>query len=236
MSVLKPITHPNPKVSVAIPTLPENGYEPPDSLRNQSFDEYEVIVVSDAELNRCEARNKGMEAAEADIVAQTDDDCIPPETWVGDIYENFCDNPELVLVEGTLDKLRVSPRNYPGANLAYRRDLALDIGGFDSELDGWRADTDFGWRMEIEYGVECCRQDTRLEVKHQGVLRTNVSRELERKFRARYPERYFTVLDHPHSVVSKRTGKIVAVAYSLFPRLSEFLIRIFEGRVRTDPK
>ncbi|GAA0546225.1 hypothetical protein GCM10008994_21420 [Halorubrum ejinorense] len=233
MSVIKPITHPNPEVSVAIPTLPKNDYEPPEPLRNQSFNAYEVVVISDAELNRCEARNKGMEAAEADIIAQTDDDCIPPETWVGDIYKKFNNNPELVLVESTLDKHQVPPRNYPGANLAYRKDLALDIGGFDSELDGWRADTDFGWRMEIEYSLERCQQDTRLEVKHQGPLRTSVDREIERKFRARYPKRYFTVLDHPHSIVSKHTGKIAAAAYSFFPRFTENLIRVFQARVRT---
>lgn len=236
MSVLKPIKHADPEISVVVPTLPHNSYEPPESLQNQSLDAYEVIVISDADLNRCEARNKGIEVANADIVAQTDDDCIPPETWLEDIKENFTEYSNLVIVEGILDKLKVSPRNYPGANLAYQRDKALNIGGFDAGLDGWRADTDFGWRLEDEYGLNCCQQDPELEVKHQGLLRTNVNREIESKFRSRYPERYFTVLDHPHSIVNKRIGKIVSVTYSLFPRLTEHLIRVFEGRVRTQPK
>ena len=228
MTVQKPISHPNPEVSVAIPTLPKNEYEPPDILRNQTFDAYEVIVVSDAELNRCEARNKGIEVANGDIVAQTDDDCTPPETWVEDIYTRFRDNPNLAIVEGPLDKHRTSPRNYVGANMAYRRDLALNIGGFDSGFDGWRADTDFGWRMEIEYGVDQCRYDEGLEVTHQGPLRTNVNRELERKFRARYPNRYFTLLDHPTSAIGDTAGKAVALVYSLFPKPTERLIQAFK--------
>ena len=228
MPVLKPVTHSDPQVSVVVPTLPENNYEPPDTLRNQTFDAYEVIAVSDAELNRCEARNEGMEIATADIVAQTDDDCTPPETWIENIHRQFSEDRNLVLVEGPLDKHRSSPRNYVGANMAYRRDYALDIGGFDSEFDGWRADTDFGWRMEIEYGVDRCRYDANLEVVHQGPLRTNVNRELERKFRARYPDRYFTLLDHPTSVIGDQTGKVVAIVYSLFPKPTERLIQAFE--------
>lgn len=235
MSVLKPVTHPNPKVSVVIPTLPSNNYEPPETLLNQSFDYYEVIVIADANLNRCEARNKGMEIADGRIIAQTDDDCIPPRDWVKNIYSYFSENPELVLLESTLDKLRVSPRNYPGANLAYRKDLALNIGGFDLSLDGWRADTDFGWRMEDKYGSKRCRQDASLEVEHQGRLRTNVDRKNERKFRARHPKRYFTVLDHPHSLISERTGRVAALAYSIFPNTTEKLIRAFEGRIRKEP-
>jgi GT2 family glycosyltransferase len=235
MSVFRRIKHADPEISVVIPTLPDNSYGPPESLQNQSLDAYEVVVISDADLNRCEARNKGIEVANADIVAQTDDDCIPPETWLEDIYENFTEHSDLVIVEGILDKLQVSPRNYPGANLAYQRDKALNIGGFDAELNGWRADTDFGWRLEDEYGLNRCRQDPELEVKHQGLLRTDVNREIERKFRARHPERYFTVLDHPHSVINKRTGKLISYIYWLFPKPTERLIRMFEGRVRTTP-
>lgn len=228
MTVLRPISHPDPQVSVVIPTLPKNGYEPPDLLQNQTFDAYEVIVVSDAELNRCEARNKGIEVADADIVAQTDDDCIPPKTWIEDIHTHFSTDPQLVIVEGPLDKHRASPRNYIGANMAYQRNLALEIGGFDSELEGWRADTDFGWRMEIEYGPDRSRYDAELEIEHQGPLRTNVNRDLERKFRARHPERYFTVLDHPNSKIDARTGRVAATMYSLIPGPTERLVRLFE--------
>ena len=228
MTVRNPISHPNPQVSVAIPTLPENEYEPPDLLRSQTFDRYEVIVVSDAELNRCEARNKGIEAANGDIIAQTDDDCIPPKTWIEKIYNHFDKKPQPVIVEGPLDKHKASQRNYIGANMAYQRDLALNIGGFDSELNGWRADTDFGWRMEKEYGPNRSHYDPELEVKHQGPLRTNVNRELEREFRARHPRKYFTVLDHPNSKIGTQTGRVAAMMYSLVPGATERIVRLFE--------
>jgi glycosyltransferase involved in cell wall biosynthesis len=79
MTIIRPISHIDPAVSVVIPTLPDNDLEVVSALKKQSDDEFEVIVVSDASLSRTEARNKGIEEANADLVVQTDDDCAPPE-------------------------------------------------------------------------------------------------------------------------------------------------------------
>ncbi|GAA0728019.1 glycosyltransferase involved in cell wall biosynthesis [Halorubrum trapanicum] len=226
MAIERPITHPDPAVSVVIPTIPEYELKTLSALQKQTEDQFEVVVVSDASLNRCEARNKGIEEANAEVIAQTDDDCYPPEDWVERIRNFFDDHPEKVLLEGPLDKLRLPARHYIGANMAYRRKAALDIGGFDSEFAGWRADTDFGWRMEDEYGVECCHHDPELEVVHDGPTRTNVDREKEQKFRSRYPKRYFTVLYYPNIPFGRQVGLVVAMCYQTFPKVGEILIKV----------
>lgn len=224
MAVNRPITAPNPSVSVVIPTLPEYELQTLPALEAQTTDQFEVIVVSDASINRCEARNKGIEEAKADVIAQTDDDCRPPEDWVERIQRFFEQKPDKILLEGPLDKLRLPPRHYIGANMAYRRQHALDIGGFDSEFAGWRADTDFGWRMEIEYGIERCSHDPDLEVVHIGPTRTNVDRSLEQKFRARYPRRYFSVL-YPLNIPFGRTlGVFIGRCYSIAPGVGEAVV------------
>jgi glycosyltransferase involved in cell wall biosynthesis len=214
---------------VVIPTIPENEFEIPSTLRRQTIGRYEVIVVSDASIDRCEARNRGMECATADIVAQTDDDCRPPEKWLERVHAHFERDPELVLLAGRLDKHRSGPHQYVGANLAYLREEALDVGGFDSELAGWRADTDFGWRMEITYGTARCVFDPDLEIEHIGPLRTSVDRDLERKLRGRYPHRYFTYLHRPNVPFGRWIGASMARLYRLSPRLGEGLLTLYKA-------
>jgi glycosyltransferase involved in cell wall biosynthesis len=124
MSVIRPIEHPDPAVSIVIPTIPQNNYEVPDALKNQTIDQYEVVVVSDETINRCEARNRGIQAAKADIVAQTDDDCRPPTIWVQTIRGAFKSNPNAVILGGPLDKHPSGPRRYIGANIAYKKKSA----------------------------------------------------------------------------------------------------------------
>jgi len=221
------IQHSNPDVSVVIPTIPENNYQLPDSLKTQTDPKYEVIIVSDGSIDRCQARNQGMQVAKGDIIAQTDDDCRPPKTWIEDISKAFESNPKAVILGGRLDKHHSGPHRYIGANMAYRKKEALAINGFDTELAGWRADTDFGWRMEIEYGVDRTMFDPQLEVVHIGPLRTSVDRKLERKFRRRYPIRYFTHLYSPNIKFGKKLGFLFGCGYSLFPNFSEYSIKIY---------
>lgn len=232
MAIKRPISHPDPAVSVVIPTIPEYELKTLSALREQTEKKFEVVVVSDASLNRCEARNKGIEKANAEIIAQTDDDCYPPPDWVERIENFFKEHPEKVLLEGPLDKLQLPARHYIGANMAYRRKAALDIGGFDSEFAGWRADTDFGWRMEDEFGVERCHHNPELEVKHDGPTRTIVDREKERKFRSKYPNRYFTVLYYPNIPFGNYVGLIMARCYQAFPKLGEAVIDVGKSMLK----
>ena len=227
MTIKKPITHPNPKVSVVIPTIPENNYELFDTLENQTINDYEVLIISDNNLDRCEARNYGMNEAEGDIIANTDDDCRPPKNWIEQIVNSFKSNKNIVILGGRLDKHPSGPHEYIGANIAYRRSKAIDIGGFDRELAGWREDTDFGFRMEKEYGENRCMFDPDLEVEHIGPLRTNVDRELERVFRARHPIRYFKYLYSPEVILGNRIGILAGKLYLISPFSMELLLYLY---------
>lgn len=90
------------------------------------------------------ARNLGIANAKAPIVAFTDSDTLPTRGWLAAILEPFSD-PEVVAVEGPVrtprpaeSPLEEAPRNEGGvhltANMAYRRQVLLDVGGLDEEF------------------------------------------------------------------------------------------------------
>jgi len=224
MPIERPITHPDPDISVVIPTIPEYELKSLPALEEQTVENFEVIVVSDGTINRCQARNKGIEIAQGDIIAQTDDDCLPPNRWVERIKTHFERENELVLIEGPLDKLHRPPRHYIGANMAYKRECALEIGGFDSVFSGWRADTDFGWRMEEAFGVNRCCHDDELEVFHDGPMRSDVDFEKEHRFRRRHTRKYFTVLYNPKVPFGESIGQVIAGCYRVSPSIGDRVI------------
>ncbi len=186
--IRKPYTSTEPRVSVVIPTLPANDHERVvSSLRSQTMPDFEVIVVEDATLDICEARNAGIEAATADIVALTDDDCLPPPDWVATVVGAFSHGE--VCVEGSVEGGRTYRGEglYVGCNLAFDRETAISAGGFRSEYAGWRDDTEFGWRME-SYGR--CQYDPNLEMSHPDRPRTNIDEAKEARLKREYPDRY----------------------------------------------
>jgi glycosyltransferase involved in cell wall biosynthesis len=196
MGIERPITHDDPDVSVVIPTIPTNSHEQVvNDLREQTFEAFEVLVVNDDTLDICEARNAGIEEANADIVALTDDDCRPPEEWVERVKESFDQQPDLVCLEGAVRGGREydGSRKYVGCNLAFDRDAALSIGGFDSTFAGWRDDTEFGWRMEKKTDGNCtfCRE---VEMLHPEKPRASIDDQLEAVFKERYPDRYNEII------------------------------------------
>ncbi|HUF48541.1 MAG TPA: glycosyltransferase family A protein [Vicinamibacterales bacterium] len=95
------------------------------------------------------ARNAGIRMARAPLVAFTDDDCVPPPDWLHRILDRFASEPDL----GGLGGLMITPPHQwvplthhsdltaPGTsdysrfigtnNAAYRRDILLQVGGFD---------------------------------------------------------------------------------------------------------
>jgi glycosyltransferase involved in cell wall biosynthesis len=90
------------------------------------------------------ARNLGIRHARGRIVAMTDSDTVPDRVWLRKLSESFADNSEAVAVEGKVyadnegefDPLGEGPSNKTGGvfltcNCAYRRDVLLQVGGFD---------------------------------------------------------------------------------------------------------
>lgn len=87
------------------------------------------------------ARNLGIANARSPIIAFTDSDTLPQPGWLEALLEPFTD-PEIIAVEGPVrtprpaaSPLEEAPRNEGGvhltANMAYRRDVLLTIGGLD---------------------------------------------------------------------------------------------------------
>lgn len=192
--IRKPLTSAEPRVSVVVPTLPDNDDdELVDALARQRLVEYELLLVEDETLGVCAARNEGLEAANADVVAFTDDDCVPPADWLERIVQHFASNDDLVVLEGPVEggmDYR-GRRKYPTCNLAVRRDAALSVGGFRDAYEYWREDTEFGWRLEA-VGDSRFADDVRMV--HPPRPRSSIVQENERRLAAEYPEQYEAVI------------------------------------------
>lgn len=196
MSVLRPIRSPSPEISVVVPTLPSNDHSAVvECLERQTLDNFEVIVVDDADLDICEARNAGIREAEATVVALTDDDCRPDSDWLAAVRDEFAADDALVCLEGAVTGGRTydGTRRYVGCNLAFDREVALSVGGFRSEYAGWRDDTEFGWRMECDADGRC-RYSDRVEMQHPPLPRANIDTDREARLKREYPTRYEEVL------------------------------------------
>lgn len=119
------------------------------------------------------ARNMGVAMANGPIIAFTDSDCRPDPAWLATMITAF-DDPRVAFATGPVrakpgqtavltSKLTFATEaehpTFPTANAAYRRDLFLEFGGFDTALsfkDPFDratecADTDLAWRL-IEAG------------------------------------------------------------------------------------
>jgi glycosyltransferase involved in cell wall biosynthesis len=202
MTIVQTISEEKPEISVVIPTLPSNSHdEVVECLATQTFDSFEVLVVNDADLDICEARNVGIEAASGDIVALTDDDCRPKSEWLVSIWNEFDAHPDLICLEGAVHGGRNynGTRKYVGCNLSFNRESALTVGGFKSNYAGWRDDTEFGWRMERD-GEGLCRYSPRVKMQHPELPRASINEEIEMQLKTEYPDRYENIII-PDSIV-----------------------------------
>ena len=115
------------------------------------------------------ARNLGLQATDRPLVLFTDDDCIAIEGWIEPVLARFADQSVGAVTGRMLDHTLVGgdeppapPRRYTrtiegldaghGAVMAFRRELALQLGGFDHVLGAGRRlagaeDLDMFWRV-----------------------------------------------------------------------------------------
>ena len=116
------------------------------------------------------ARNAGLAAARGDIVAYTDADCLADPHWLDYLVATFrstgmaaAGGPNLPPPEESLvaSCVAVSPggplhvliddqeaEHVPGCNMAFRRDLLREIGGFDPIFRAAGDDVDVCWRLQ----------------------------------------------------------------------------------------
>ncbi|MFP4058784.1 MAG: glycosyltransferase family 2 protein, partial [Candidatus Brocadiia bacterium] len=183
---------PAPRLSVVVPTYNRRAVleRVLEALLAQSLapERREVVVVDDgstdgtaelgAKLARrgglrflrgehrgaAAARNRGIQEARGDIVAFTDDDCLPPRDWLERLADGYARHPEVVGVGGAVvpppEALAASAvarhelwqsREVFGArdqetlggfecpaggtnNMSYRRATLVEVGGFDESF------------------------------------------------------------------------------------------------------
>jgi GT2 family glycosyltransferase len=189
-----------PKISVVVCT--HNGASTLRAclaaLEKQSHPGYEVIVIDDgstdttAEIARAfprvhyerqehaglgAARNRGAQLARGEVIAYTDDDCIPDEDWLKHLGRAFEDprcmaagGPNLppaphTFVEAVVALAPGAPsevllndeeaEHLPGCNLAVRRSGLLAIGGFHEVFTAAGDDVDVCWRLQAHGGKLC---------------------------------------------------------------------------------
>ncbi|MGC8827745.1 MAG: glycosyltransferase [Anaerolineae bacterium] len=102
----------------------------------------EVRCIHQANRGPAAARNRGIAAAGGEIIAFTDDDCLPPRDWVRRLVQGYLEHPEAAGVGGRLEP----PAELLDNPLAqYERSIGREvygagdvevIGGFDCPAGG----------------------------------------------------------------------------------------------------
>ncbi|MDO8428052.1 MAG: glycosyltransferase [Candidatus Diapherotrites archaeon] len=171
------------KISVVIPAHNRDTLlkETLQALLNQNFpkQEYEIIVVGYyknttkkviQDLNSSQIkyfeidspwpdqkRNVGWKNANTNIVAFTDDDCIPQKDWLTNLVHAFNQNPDIAGIEGktTQDNQKLffhatenlTGRKFPACNFAVKKEWLEKIHGFDESYHFFREDTDLAFKI-----------------------------------------------------------------------------------------
>jgi len=143
------------------------------------------IHLNEENVGLLESRNRGAELASGDVVAFIDDDAVADERWIEELARTYEETdaiaaggrmvPEWVagkpaflpeefywLIGVTHRGFADGPgevRNTLGSNLSFRREVFLDLGGFDAGIGGRKGDnnlqggeTELCARMRAEYG------------------------------------------------------------------------------------
>ena len=108
-------------------------------------------------------RNVGIKKAKGEIIAFTDDDCVPSKDWIKNIVKEFKKSKDIVLLEGytytdntNRPVFSNAPQNhsggiYPTCNLSFRKEVLKKTGGFDESYYFFREDSDAAFAA-MKYG------------------------------------------------------------------------------------
>lgn len=149
---------------------------------DSSDDTAEVVARHPVRLLRtrtpgiANARNLGLAASDADVVAHTDTDCLADRRWLTELLKPYPD-PAVGGVGGAIvphagqdgNAVELFSRRHPplvnfisgrdeflphlyGANVSYRRGLLDQIGGYRRDLIA-SEDVDASWRLQLQTGA-----------------------------------------------------------------------------------
>ena len=115
-------------------------------MLKKEFGKNKKVKVINFKKNRgvCRARNAAIKKARFPIIANMDHDCIPEKSWLKELVKPF-EDPRVGIVS--------SYGGYGGTSTAFRRSLALKLGGYDEDYYYYREDTDLAFKI-IEAGYK----------------------------------------------------------------------------------
>ena len=201
-----------PSVSVVIPVLDGEAMVERcvASCRSQTRRADEVIVVDNGSTDRTasraaaagatvlseprrgsfRARNRGWRAASSELIAFTDVDCVPEQTWLARLTEPFGD-PSVAGVGGEILQVERNSASqrwiverrfldqgfnaehaflpfFATANAAYRRSVLEQLDGFDETFAHTAGDNDMSWRVQALAGGRVVYQPSARVDHHVG--------------------------------------------------------------------
>jgi cellulose synthase/poly-beta-1,6-N-acetylglucosamine synthase-like glycosyltransferase len=195
-------------------------------------------IPSPAQRGPAAARNLGWRAAEGEMIAFTDDDCIPSPGWLKHGLEAFAENVTgvqgRVIVPLTPDptdyELNVTgleTSDFVTANCFYRRSALEEMGGFDEDFTmAWLEDRDLWFRMQLrEARLERAEEAVVIHPVRPAQFGVSLSQQRKSVFNAllyrKHPEMYVRMQPPPpyryYAILTCLLGMVVSLLGGSLP-------------------
>jgi glycosyltransferase involved in cell wall biosynthesis len=185
--------------------------------------EYPVMVIDSPRPGSIAARNEGIARAHGEIIAFTDDDCIPYYNWIEKAIPYFSNN-EILGLEGAIVSNNPTSLFYScqrllkrdnlvygrTANMFYRKWILEDLSGINENFTnfekprhkiGFFGDTDLAWRV-MKYGKLPFASDVKIYHPVRNFNLIGMLQDLRQ-----YQNAVFLLRDHPISMIQKLAFK-----------------------------